>query len=194
MGKNQKKKYHGFSRARQQRAETEFRKKEWNAVGKLNRQYERLCYGEQTGGTIALFGSSNIRRLNLEKVAREFAGREVIRYGISGATSFELKRQVDALILQNQIEAIIIHGGTNDVWGPSRRHPVVSKDRIAQDIFDTALKCRRSGVRHVFISGIGPINDSRRHNADSQELATAVNELVEQHCYQREDIHYIDNS
>ena len=160
MGKNQRKST-GFSRAKRGRAAKEFERekkvKRANGSTKVQRSYQQRMYGLSTReGSIGLFGASNIRRLDLEEVAREFCGREVIRYGISGATSFKLKRNVDHLILQNQIEAIIIHGGTNDVWGPAKRHPAVSKQQIAQDIMDIAIKCLHWGVQHVFISGIPP--------------------------------------
>ena len=198
MGKNQRKST-GFSRAKRGRAAKEFgrEKKVKRADGstKVQRSYQRRMYGLSTGGgSIGLFGASNIRRLDLEEVAREFCGREVIRYGISGATSFKLKRNVDHLILQqnqnqNQIEAIIIHGGTNDVWGPAKRHPAVSKQQIAQDIMDIAIKCLHWGVQHVFISGIPPIG-----NDTDNDLAAEVNQITQRHCQERGDIVYIDNS
>ena len=82
---------------------------------------------------------------------------------------------------------MIIHDGTNDIWGPNKRQ-TASSEEIGNDLVDVGLKCRGAGIRQIYISGVPPTK-LRATN----DLARQVNEHLRSFCNRRDDFTYIDN-
>lgn len=135
---------------------------------------ERHVVG-RVDGRIALLGDSNFNKVHVPDISKQFKRREVIRYSQSGATSVHLQAYAD-ILLEEQPGSIIIHAGTNDIWGRNKRCNV-SCDRIAKDIIDIGLKCRARQVTEVYISSILPTR-----NDESNTIRTEVNAQLELLC------------
>ena len=103
----------------------------------------------------------------------------------SGATASHLKHYADIALLDSP-ESIIIHGGTNDIYG--RNSNQKSADAIATELIQTGEKARNSGVKNIYISSILPIADNEAYNRGLD-----INEFLKSYCYTY-NFGYIDNS
>ena len=92
----------------------------------------------------------------------------------SGATAEHLHHYVD-IILEEQPGSIIIHGGTNDIYGKNKNNK--TEEEIAIDLVNTGIKCRERGVRHVFISSVMVVND-KVANTKAQN----INFILKRYC------------
>ena len=75
-------------------------------------------------------------------------GRARFKY-FSGATSKELLHYIDATLEESNFEVAVIHVGVNDLMNSND-----SVDKLLKDIYSMGEKCKSSGVKKVFISGI----------------------------------------
>ena len=133
---------------------------------------------------VGLIGDSNFNGINVPEINYFMRNVEVNKYSYSGATSLHLKHYCD-ILLEDQPQAVLIHVGTNDVWGRNRRD--VPNEQIAKDIIDIGLKCKSKGVDDIYISSIliTKVEDSNRR-------ASEVNELLKLFCTEH-NFSYINN-
>ena len=76
-------------------------------------------------------------------------GRARFKY-FRGATSKELLHYIDATLKhERNFEVAVIHVGVNDLMNSND-----SVDKLLKDIYSMGEKCKSSGVKKVFISGI----------------------------------------
>ena len=106
------------------------------------------------------------------------------KYSYSGATSLHLGHYSDVL-LDEQPDEVIIHVGTNDIVGRSRRD--VSSAEIARNIIDIGGKCRSKGVDKIYISSI-----ITTRNIQGNKKAMDINGILERLCVENDFI-YISN-
>ena len=109
---------------------------------------------------------------------------ELHKYSYSGATSVHLAHYSD-ILLDEELQAIIIHAGTNDIYGRNRRN--ASAQQIAKDIIDIGKKCVTRGVKDIFISSIIA---TRNFNANNK--AEDINTILKSLCTQN-NYYFIDN-
>ena len=108
----------------------------------------------------------------------------VVKFSYSGATTIHLGHYSDVLL--NELpDAVIISGGTNDIYGRNRRD--VDTEIIARDIIDIGMKCRGRGVDTVYISSI-----IATRNANSNFKVAEINDITRALCVENNFI-YIDN-
>ena len=102
----------------------------------------------------------------------------------SGATAEHLQHYID-IALQDHPKIVIIHGGTNDVYGRNRNNKTA--EEVVQDLIKSANKCRDHGVTHVFVSSLLPIFHTQAHNKVKE-----INVLLKSYC-EHYNFGYIDN-
>jgi len=110
----------------------------------------------------------------------------VTKFSYSGATSLHLRHYSD-ILLESKPDGVLIHGGTNDIWGKNQRKNA-SSQRIAEDIISIGLKCKQGGVKTIYISSI-----LATRLPTSNKTADEINVLLKLLCMQHNFI-YIDNS
>ena len=109
----------------------------------------------------------------------------VTKFAYHGATASHINHYID-IALEKKPDALIIHAGTNDIWGNNRNNKQAKT--IASEIIDTALKAKRSGVQKVFISSVLPVRDS-----ECNSRATEINNHLKPLCREN-GVQFIDNS
>ena len=134
---------------------------------------------------VGLLGDSNFNGIKVPEMNYSMRNHEFTKYSYSGATSLHLKHYCDVL-LEEQPHAVLLHVGTNDVWGRNRRN--VPSEQIAKDIIDIGLKCKSKGVKDIYISSImiTKVEESNR-------IANQVNGFIKLLCIDN-NFSYINNS
>ena len=102
-------------------------------------------------------------------------GRARFKY-FPGATSKELLHYIDATLEESNFEVAVIHVGVNDLMNSND-----SVDKLLKDIYSMGEKCKSSGVKKVFISGI--VKNDRINDFIIQE----VNRKIHDDC--QKEIH-----
>ena len=123
---------------------------------------------------IALIGDSNFHGIREHEMSQLIGNSEIKKMAYSGATAEHLHHYVD-IILEEQPGSIIIHGGTNDIYGKNKNNK--TEEEIAIDLVNTGIKCRERGVRHVFISSVMVVND-KVANTKAQN----INFILKRYC------------
>ena len=124
---------------------------------------------------LMLLGDSNLNGIRPREMAQKIRSRVFItKQAFSGATASHLNHYSD-ISLQEKPDSIIIHGGTNDLYG--RNSNQNSADEVACQLIEISVKARSSGVRNIFISSILPINEQQA-NAKSMD----INSLLKTYC------------
>ena len=119
-------------------------------------------------------------------MAESLGNRTIIsKYAYNGATSEHLDIY-SQVMLRNKPGTVIIHAGTNDVWGRNKRHGI-SSYQIAIDIIKIGERCKSNGVKHVFISSILKTKDKA-----SNDKAIEINRMLERMCPSK-GMNFIDN-
>ena len=135
---------------------------------------------------IGLLGDSNFVRIYEKEMAESLGNRTIIsKYAYNGATSEHLDIY-SQVMLRNKPGTVIIHAGTNDVWGRNKRHGI-SSYQIAIDIIKIGERCKSNGVKHVFISSILKTKDKA-----SNDKAIEINRMLERMCPSK-GMNFIDN-
>ena len=108
-------------------------------------------------------------------------GRARIKY-FPGVTSKELLHYIDATLEEINFEVAVIHVGVNNLLNSNN-----SVDKLLKNIYNMAEKCKSSGVKKVFISGI--VKNNRINDFIIQE----VNRKIHDDC-QKEDYRFNINN
>ena len=103
----------------------------------------------------------------------------------SGATASHLLYYAE-VILDEKPNSIIIHGGTNDLYGRYKNNKPA--EEIAHDLINIGAKAKSRGVKKFFISSVLPIDDNSAYNGGLD-----VNIHLKQLC-QANNFIYICNS
>ena len=135
---------------------------------------------------IGILGDSNYNKV----IHSEMAGLidknvTVTKFSYSGATAAHLQVYCDVL-LREKPEAVLIHAGTNDIWGRNKRN--LSSQEVAIDIIRIGQKCVAAGVKRVYISSILKTKIPAC-NTDAMD----INNILKLMCVNNNFI-YIDNS
>ena len=131
-----------------------------------------------------LLGDSNFNRILVPELNTLLTKSSADKFAYSGATSVHLYHYCDVL-LAGKPDSVLIHGGTNDIWGRNRRN--VSSQQIAKDIISIGVKCRERGVKNVYISAI-----IVTHVPHSNRSGREINALLKLLCVDN-NFTYIDN-
>ena len=134
---------------------------------------------------IGLLGDSNFNRIMVPEINNILKNGRAAKYSYSGATSIHLHHYSD-ILLKEKPDSVIIHAGTNDIWGKNKRN--ASSQQIALDIISVGTKCKSNGVKSVYISSI-----LKTRIPASNIIGKEVNNLLKLLCFNNELI-YIDNS
>ena len=134
--------------------------------------------------TVGLLGDSNFNRIQVPEMNKYLTKANAVKYSYSGATSIHLGHYCDVLLNENP-HSVIIHGGTNDIWGGKKRN--ASSQQIAQDIVNIGIKCRERGATSIYISSIL----TTRIQA-SNRIGREVNKILRLLCVDK-NFFYIDN-
>ena len=135
---------------------------------------------------VGLLGDSNLNRIIVPEMNSCLKRATVAKFSYSGATSVHLRHYCDVL-LEEKPDSILIHGGTNDIWGKNQRKNATLR-KIAEDIISIGLKCRERGVKNIYISSI-IITRNSHINKNSRD----INEFLKLLCVQY-NFFFIDNS
>ena len=79
-----------------------------------------------TKAKVGLLGDSNFNRIIIPEMNSLLKTSTVTKFSYSGATSVHLRHYSDVL-LESKPDAVLIHGGTNDIWGKNQRKTLVAK-------------------------------------------------------------------
>ena len=132
---------------------------------------------------VVIFGDSIVNfstklKYNINRALTN--GRARFKY-FPGATSKELLHYIDATLEESNFEVAVIHVGVNDLMNSND-----SVDKLLKDIYSMGEKCKSSGVKKVFISGI--VKNDRINDFIIQE----VNRKIHDDC-QKENHSFIIN-
>ena len=135
---------------------------------------------------VVLLGDSNFNRIIVPEMNSLLEKSTASKFAYSGATSLHLHHYSD-IMLESKPDSVLIHGGTNDIWGKNQRK-TASSQRIAEDIVSIGIKCRQRGVKTIFISSI-----LTTRLPSSNRTAGEINILLKLLCIQHNFV-FIDNS
>ena len=135
---------------------------------------------------VVLLGDSNFNRIIVPEMNSLLTSTTVTKFSYSGATSLHLRHYSD-ILLESKPDGVLIHGGTNDIWGKNQRK-YASSQRIAEDIISIGLKCKQGGVKTIYISSV-----LTTRLPTSNKTAGEINVLLKLLCIQHNFV-YIDNS
>lgn len=110
----------------------------------------------------------------------------VSKYSYNGATSLHLLCYSDVLLAESP-DAVIIHAGTNDIWGRNKRIDKTTSE-IAINIFEIAKKCKLAGVRQVIVSGV-----LKTRLPSCNKAADEINKMLKIMC-ENNDFIFVNNS
>ena len=132
----------------------------------------------RSSNNVAIFGDiivtfSTKLKYNINRALTN--GRARFKY-FPGATSKELLHYIDATLEESNFEVAVIHVGVNDLMNSND-----SVDKLLKDIYSMGEKCKSSGVKKVFISGI--VKNDRINDFIIQE----VNRKIHDDC--QKEIH-----
>ena len=139
-----------------------------------------------TKAKVVLLGDSNFNRIIIPEMNSLLKTSTVTKFSYSGATSVHLRHYSDVL-LESKPDAVLIHGGTNNIWGKNQRKKA-SSQTIAKDIISIGLKCRQGGVKTIYISSI-----LTTRLPTTNRTAGEINTLLKLLCIQH-NFNFIDNS
>ena len=105
----------------------------------------------RSSNNVAIFGDiivtfSTKLKYNINRALTN--GRARFKY-FPGATSKELLHYIDATLEESNFGVAVIHVGANDLKNSNN-----TVDKLLKNIHSMAEKCKSSGVKKVFISGI----------------------------------------
>ena len=105
----------------------------------------------RSSNNVAIFGDSIVMfstKLKYDINRALTNGRARFIY-FPGATSKGLLHYIDATLEESNFEVAVIHVGVNDLMNSNN-----SVDKLLKDIYSMGEKCKSSGVKKVFTSGI----------------------------------------
>ena len=134
------------------------------------------------GKKIAVYRDSLVKRIKTHEFNRHVNGKAFIK-SFPGANCVELNHYIDFSLKKDRPDCVVIHVGTNELTNKQQKDNGV----IANEIVETARKCRRNGVNDIFISGI--VN---RASFDATRKLKDINDKVRDICI-KEGYHFICN-
>ena len=176
----------------QTKIQTSLRQQEHSSRVSSSRNQEQELGGPGSSPTgnhkeqVVAVGDSNFKGLRCALVASHIRRPVYVsKFAYHGATASHIRHYID-IALEKKPDVLIIHAGTNDVWGRNRNDKCA--EDIASELIDTALKAKQRGVRRVLILSVLPVR-----NPESNARATDINNILKILCREK-DIQLIDNS
>lgn len=115
---------------------------------------------------VYIVGTSMIKGIRHKEFNNLLRNSRAIFKSFPGATLKELKHYIKFSLEEDSPDAIIFHGGCNDI-NPRNSQQNLSEENIAQGIIDISNVCREKGVSHVIISSlICRRNNFQKSNSD----------------------------
>ena len=95
-----------------------------------------------------MVGSSYIKRIKQNDFNKELRHGKAFFRSFSGANAKQLRHYVIPTLIDDKLEAIVIHVGTNDILNHTNH------EDITRSIINIGLDCKNNGVNEVLISSI----------------------------------------
>ena len=100
------------------------------------------------GRKIWVFGDSHIKRIKWNGFNKEIRHDKTFFRSFSGANATQLRHYIIPTLVDDKLDAIVIHVGTNDILNHANH------ENIAHSITNIGLDCKNNGVNEVLISSI----------------------------------------
>ena len=139
-------------------------------------------YSEVTTGTkkSVIFSTSMTKGIRPEIFHRNhYKHGRASFHRFHGGKARHIRNQIETHLQEELPDAAIIHVGGNDLQTNRGVKPTPVLD-LANQILDTALLCRKYGVRDVVVSSILPRKES--YSKDVEKRRLEVNEIVKSLC------------
>ena len=133
-----------------------------------------------------VFSTSMTRDIDYVKFNKCYRNGHARFQKFHGGRARHMKEYVQTHMLEEKPDTVIIHAGGNDLR-TTRNNPTPAL-RVANDIIDIGLACKKNGASRVIISGV-----ITRKPQFLQERCIEVNELLVSQC-RLYNFTYIDNS
>ena len=95
-----------------------------------------------------MFGDSHIKRIKRNDFNKELRHDKTFFRPFSGANATQLRHYIIPTLVDDKLDTIVIHVGTNDILNHANH------ENIAHSITNIGLDCKNNGVNEVLISSI----------------------------------------
>ena len=116
-------------------------------------------------------GDSHVKRIRINYFKKELKNGKAIFQSFRGANTKQLDHCILPPLVDDKLDAVIIHAGTNDILTK------VNHEEISRNIIKTGLHCRNYGVNDVVISSI-----LVKENPNLNVFIRRVNSLLRDLC------------
>ena len=114
-----------------------------------------------------MVGDSHIKRIKRNDFNKELRHGKAFFRSFSGANAKQLRHYIIPTLIDDKLDATVIHVGTNDISNHANH-----EDK-ARSIINIGLDCKNNGVNEVFISSI-----LVRKNPNLTAIVRRVNDML----------------
>ena len=98
-----------------------------------------------------IFTDSIAKGIRIYEFNRFIKNSKAKIFNFPGASSHQILHYLDVHLEERQINTVVIDAGINDILRDSSQSSI---DRLLQNIKNMSLKCKKFGVKNIFISGL----------------------------------------